>query len=124
MGEGSYGIVWKAMNKKNGKTYALKVVPVENDISEVEKEIKILKHCKSPYIVSYFGTYLKDDKLWFVLEYCGGGSIADLLFILNCTLSENQIACISACSLKGLTYLHKQKNYSQRCESRKYPYYR
>jgi len=39
LGEGSYGVVYKAKNKTNGIIYAIKVVNVEDDISEVLKEI-------------------------------------------------------------------------------------
>jgi len=111
LGEGSYGSVFKALNRTDGKIYAVKVVPTENDLSEVEKEIKILKQCKSPYIVDYHGSFKKDKKLWIVLEYCGGGSIADLLFIQKKPLTEDQIATVVAASLKGLDYLHSQKKY-------------
>jgi serine/threonine protein kinase len=52
------------LHKIDGKVCAVKVVKVEDDISEVEKEVKILKQCKSPYIVGYHGTYLKNNKLW------------------------------------------------------------
>ncbi len=64
LGEGSYGTVFKCLNKKDGNIYACKIVAVENDISEVEKEINILRQCESPHIVSYFGSYKKDSNLW------------------------------------------------------------
>lgn len=109
LGEGSYGTVWKALNRTNGQLYAVKIVPVENDISEVEKEINILRQCDSPFIVNYHGSYKKGDNLWIVIEYCGGGSVMDILAILGPTLNEQQIASICASTLKGLVYLHNQK---------------
>ena len=62
--DSSYGIVYKARNKKTNQILALKIVPVENDISEVEKEIAILKQCDNPNIVSYHGSYNKGNELW------------------------------------------------------------
>lgn len=110
LGEGSYGIVYKVLNKQTRTIHALKVVPVENDISEVEKEINILKQCESPYIVSYFGSYNKGSELWIVLEHCGGGSVMDLLSILGPgSLNEMHIAAVCSSVLKGLVYLHAQK---------------
>ncbi|KAL9655049.1 hypothetical protein ABK040_008832 [Willaertia magna] len=109
LGEGSYGIVYKVFNKQDGKIYALKCVPVENDITEVEKEINILKACDSPYIVNYFGAYKKDQELQIAIEYCGGGSVQDLLTVLGPVLNEQQIAAICSSALKGLVYLHSQK---------------
>lgn len=80
--------------------FAVKIVPVENDISEVEKEINILKQCESQFIVNYHGAYKKGENLWIVIEYCGGGSVMDILSILGPTLTEQQISAICASTLK------------------------
>jgi serine/threonine protein kinase len=110
LGEGSYGTVYKALNKKTGKIHAVKIVPVENDISEVEKEISILSQCRSEYIVSYYGSYNKGSELWIVLEYCGGGSMMDLLQIIGpAAITEAHIASVCLSVLRGLVYLHSQK---------------
>jgi len=106
LGEGSYGSVWKATHLKTGTTTAIKRVPVENDLDEILNEIKIMKQCRSPYIISYYGSYFKDNELWIVMEYCGAGSVSDLMRITDKILSEEQIAVIMKDSLKGLVYLH------------------
>jgi len=31
--------------------------------------------------VKYFGSYLKDNNLWIVMEYCSAGSITDVVNI-------------------------------------------
>ena len=79
------------------------------DSSELRKEINILKSCQSPYIVAYKGSYFKDGKLWIAMEYCGAGSLSDLMAICDMTLSEAQIAAIMKQSLRGLEYLHAHK---------------
>jgi serine/threonine protein kinase len=108
LGEGSYGTVCKAIRKSDGAVFAVKRIPIEADMSEVEKEIHILEQCASPYIVSYAGAYQskKHEELWIVMEYCGGGSISDLMAICECTLTEQQIAAVCASVLHGLAYLH------------------
>ena len=60
----SYGAVFKAINKETGKTVAIKIIPVENELSDIMREIAILKKCSSDFIVSYFGSYMKDGELW------------------------------------------------------------
>ena len=40
------------------------------------------------------------------MEYCGAGSVCDLMAICERTLSEDQIAVVCKMSLKGLEYLH------------------
>jgi len=106
LGEGSYGSVWKAVHHKTNTVTAIKRVPVENDLEEILNEIKIMKQCKSPYIINYYGSYFKESELWIVMEYCGGGSVADLMKVLDRTLTEEQIAAVLRDALRGLAYLH------------------
>jgi serine/threonine protein kinase len=72
----------------------------------VRKEIKIMSECNHPNIVNYFGSYFKNDNLWIVMEYCGGGSVSDICQILETNLDEEMIAYICRETLKGLRYLH------------------
>lgn len=37
---------------------------MENDLDEILNEIKIMKQCRSPYIISYYGSYFKETELW------------------------------------------------------------
>jgi serine/threonine kinase 4 len=59
--------------------------------------------------VRYFGSYLKDNDLWLIIEYCNAGSVADLIKSTNRTLNEFEIASILYAVLKGLEYLHDTK---------------
>jgi serine/threonine protein kinase len=51
LGEGSFGQVFKALHKETGNIVAVKIIPVASDIDTLNKEIQILKKCKSPFIV-------------------------------------------------------------------------
>ncbi|XP_063055640.1 serine/threonine-protein kinase 3-like [Engraulis encrasicolus] len=106
LGEGSYGSVYKAIHKESGQVVAIKQVPVESDLQEIIKEISIMQQCDSPYVVKYYGSYFKNTDLWIVMEYCGAGSVSDLIRARNKTLSEDEIATILKSTLKGLEYLH------------------
>jgi len=64
LGEGSYGEVYSAVEKKTGAEVAIKVIPLEADIEELVKEIEILKMCDSPQIVSYRGAFIQENDLW------------------------------------------------------------
>jgi len=109
LGEGSYGSVYKARNKQLGTIFAIKIIPTNGDLNNLRREIMILKESKSPYIVSYYGSYLKDNKLWLIMEYCGAGSAADILKVRKSPLNETQISAILAAALNGLEYLHSTK---------------
>uniref|UniRef100_H2ZZT2 non-specific serine/threonine protein kinase n=1 Tax=Latimeria chalumnae TaxID=7897 RepID=H2ZZT2_LATCH len=106
LGEGSYGSVYKAIYKENGQVVAIKQVPVESDLQEIIKEISIMQQCDSPHVVKYYGSYFKNRDLWIVMEYCGAGSVSDIIRLRNKTLTEEEIATIVKSTLKGLEYLH------------------
>jgi len=109
LGEGSYGSVWKAMDKRDRTIVAIKIITVENETSALRREVDILGKCNSPYIVKYIGAYRKDSEIWIVMEYCGSGSCADLMSICERTLTEAEVACILRETLQGLAYLHDFK---------------
>ncbi|VDK72158.1 unnamed protein product [Litomosoides sigmodontis] len=109
LGEGSYGSVHKAIHKETGHVLAVKKVPVDTDLQEIIKEISIMQQCDSKYVVKYYGSYFKNSDLWIVMEYCGAGSVSDIMRIRKKTLDEAEIGAVIRDVLKGLRYLHDLK---------------
>ncbi|CAF0976179.1 unnamed protein product [Didymodactylos carnosus] len=110
VGSGTYGDVYKARYIPTASLRALKVIKLEagDDFNIIQQEILMMRQCTHPNIIAYFGSYLKRDKLWIAMEFCGGGSMQDIYHI-NGPLSELQIAYIIRETLKGLDYLHKHE---------------
>jgi serine/threonine protein kinase len=102
--------VFKARHIQSDKIVAVKIISLEDEsaLSDVCKEIEALQQCKHPNIVNYIGSHvgLEDNTLWIVMEYCGGGSVSDLLMIRELPLSQNVISYIVRQSLRGIKYLH------------------
>ena len=119
LGKGHYASVFKAVHKDSKQILAIKQVPVDNDLQEIIKEISIMQQCDSPYVVKYYGSYFKQTDLWIVMEYCGAGSILDIMKLRGLywnlpktqvkTLTEDEIATVLSDTLKGLEYLHLRK---------------
>lgn len=40
----------------------------------------------SPHVVKYYGSYFKNTDLWIVMEYCGAGSVSDIIRLRNKTV--------------------------------------
>lgn len=56
--------------------YSLNVLG--DDFAIIQQEILMMKDCRHPNIIAYYGSYLRRDKLWICMEYCGGGSLQDI----------------------------------------------
>uniref|UniRef100_A0AAY5L104 non-specific serine/threonine protein kinase n=1 Tax=Esox lucius TaxID=8010 RepID=A0AAY5L104_ESOLU len=115
VGNGTYGQVYKGRHVKTGQLAAIKVMDVtEEEEEEIKLEINMLKtYSHHRNIATYYGAFVKkspagqDDQLWLVMEYCGAGSVTDLVKKTkgNC-LKEDWIAYICREVLRGLSHLH------------------
>ncbi|EIE20841.1 Pkinase-domain-containing protein [Coccomyxa subellipsoidea C-169] len=107
-GQGSYGSVYQARVKDSDETVAIKVIPVgeHDEIGEIQKEIDMLKECNHPNVVHYLGSWKTKGALWIAMEFCGGGSVSDLVQAAEGPLAEEIISYICAETLAGLNYLH------------------
>ncbi|EXJ60841.1 STE/STE20/YSK protein kinase [Cladophialophora yegresii CBS 114405] len=111
LGSGSFGIVYKAIEKATGEIVAIKHVDLESseeDLSDILSELSVLSSCCSPHVTKYRLAFLRRQTLWIVMEYLGGGSCADLLKPPPHRLSESHIAIICRELLLGLAYLHSE----------------
>ena len=87
---------------------------IGDDFAIIQQEILMMKDCRHPNIIAYYGSYLRRDKLWICMEYCGGGSLQDIYhskFFLNYFLmwlktQQSYTGSMSYCNCK-----YKFQNY-------------
>ncbi|XP_056006301.1 mitogen-activated protein kinase kinase kinase kinase 4-like isoform X8 [Ostrea edulis] len=118
VGNGTYGQVYKGRHTKTGQLAAIKVMNVtEDEEEEIKLEINVLKKFSNHRnIATYYGAFIKksppgkDDQLWLVMEFCGAGSVTDLVKATKgSSLKEEWIAYIGREMLRGLAHLHGNK---------------
>eukprot|EP01125_Pyxidicula_operculata_P005765 TRINITY_DN2012_c0_g1_i1.p1 TRINITY_DN2012_c0_g1~~TRINITY_DN2012_c0_g1_i1.p1 ORF type:complete len:948 (-),score=205.72 TRINITY_DN2012_c0_g1_i1:135-2978(-) len=112
IGVGAMGVVVKAAHKKlNGLVIAIKIVEGGNKKlqEDLEKEMEILKQCRSENVIAYFGTIIRENETWILMDYCAVGSVKDVIKTTMETLNEPQCKYILLGTLKGLAYMHQRK---------------
>ncbi|EJS44877.1 cdc15p [Saccharomyces arboricola H-6] len=108
IGRGSYGVVYKAINKHTDQVVAIKEIVYENDeeLNDIMAEISLLKNLNHNNIVKYHGFIRKSYELYILLEYCANGSLRRLVSRSSTGLSENESKTYVTQTLLGLKYLH------------------
>jgi len=79
-------------------------------------ECLALQYSHHRNIATYYGAFIKkspngkDDQLWLVMEFCGAGSVNDLIkSVKGSSLREDWIAYICKEILNGLQHLHSHR---------------
>ena len=115
IGQGMYGKVYKSLNIKENKYYAIKSLNFK-DISEkerqnIEREVNLLKELKHQNIVLYKDSFIdKDNYFNIVITFCEGGDLYKKLFKeSNKHFDENTIIKWIIQLLLGLSYIHDKQ---------------
>ncbi|KAF2074269.1 hypothetical protein CYY_004402 [Polysphondylium violaceum] len=114
IGEGTEGKVWKAHCISLNEDVAIKVVELERMdpafVKDVIKEAKVMNGNNHPNLIHYHTSFLTDSSLWIVMDYLGGGSLADIIkYKYPNGLPEVLAITILKALLKGLEYLHSHQ---------------
>ncbi|XP_072492478.1 cyclin-dependent kinase 10 isoform X1 [Notamacropus eugenii] len=112
IGEGTYGIVYRARDTQTDEIVALKKVRMDKEKDGIPisslREITLLLRLRHPNIVELkevvVGNHL--ESIFLVMGYCEQ-DLASLLENMQTPFSEAQVKCIILQVLKGLQYLHK-----------------
>ena len=117
LGKGHFGSVSLVVSNKTKKLYAMKQIKSsmyknQNQISEVEREIKLLENLSHPHVITYFTSFKENNDFYIVTEYINGGSLFDLMkknIQQKKHIEEKTIWIMLIQSLGGLLYLHQKK---------------
>lgn len=113
IGQGSFGTVNLAVDKSDGRVFAVKSVEntsVNSQLIALENEIRILKSVSSPYVVNYLGDDVSKENFTTYrnlhVEYMPGGTAADLAEFPGADVDEGIVSKVTRCVVSALKYVH------------------
>jgi mitogen-activated protein kinase kinase kinase len=112
VGGGTFGNVYAAMNLDTGQLMAVKEIRLQdpklipNIAGQIRDEMRVLETVDHPNVVSYYGIEVHRDRVYMFMEFCSGGSLANLLE--HGRIEDEQVIMVYALQLlEGLAYLHE-----------------
>lgn len=112
VGGGTFGNVYAAMNLDSGHLMAVKEIRLQDPkliptiAEQIREEMGVLEVLDHPNVVSYYGIEVHRDRVYIFMEFCAGGSLANLLE--HGRIEDEQVIMVYALQLlEGLAYLHE-----------------
>ncbi|KAM3534606.1 hypothetical protein MY4038_002156 [Beauveria bassiana] len=112
VGGGTFGNVYAAMNLESGQLMAVKEIRLQDPkqiptiAEQIRDEMGVLEVLDHPNVVAYHGIEVHRDRVYIFMEYCSGGSLANLLE--HGRIEDEQVTTVYALQLlEGLVYLHE-----------------
>nr|CAH0110540.1 unnamed protein product [Daphnia galeata] len=112
IGEGTYGIVYKAKDVETGKFVALKKIRLESESEGVPstaiREITVLKELDHPHVVKLLDVVHVEKKIFLVFEYLNQ-DLKKLLDSKPCGLEPASVKSFLWQMLKGIAFCHAHR---------------
>uniref|UniRef100_L7M2B0 Putative cyclin-dependent kinase 2 n=1 Tax=Rhipicephalus pulchellus TaxID=72859 RepID=L7M2B0_RHIPC len=115
IGEGTYGVVYKARDRSTGRYIALKKIRLESEAEGVPstaiREIALLKELRHPNIVRLLDVVPNDQKLYLVFEYMSEDlkKHMDRAASSKTPLAVNLVKSYLWQLLQGIAYCHSHR---------------
>ncbi|RVE40420.1 hypothetical protein evm_014929, partial [Chilo suppressalis] len=112
IGEGTYGVVYKARDVETGKEIALKKIKLENEPEGVPstalREISVLRELCHPAVVQLLDVLLTENKLFLVFEFLHM-DLKRLMDIYKGPMPHDLVKSYLAQLLEGIAYCHSMR---------------
>eukprot|EP01091_Cochliopodium_minus_P006437 TRINITY_DN16345_c0_g1_i1.p1 TRINITY_DN16345_c0_g1~~TRINITY_DN16345_c0_g1_i1.p1 ORF type:complete len:214 (-),score=22.02 TRINITY_DN16345_c0_g1_i1:269-910(-) len=110
IGEGSFSVVWEAMENNYDAIFAIKQVPKQQILREkkleaIQREKDVLAKIIHPNIIRLFGTLVDEAHLYFILERCVNKDCAEMIS-KNGRIDVNCAQFYMAEIFTAINYLH------------------
>ncbi len=95
VGKGSYGAVYKGIEKATGTVVALKIINLDtedDDVEDIQREVNLLTQLRGAEknnVTKYYGCYLEGPCVWIVMDFASGGSVRTLVCLFWTRVATN-----------------------------------
>ena len=112
LGKGSYAKVVLVKKKDDNKVFAIKMlkksyIELKKQVDHIKTERNILVSADHPFIIKLYFSFQNERKLFFVLDYCPGGELFNLL-CRNKRFDEYSVKFYVSQVVLALEYLHSK----------------
>eukprot|EP00434_Breviolum_minutum_P007910 symbB.v1.2.006977.t1/scaffold424.1/size207036/5 len=115
LGRGSFGVVFQVRRKEDGVTCVCKQIAL-NEMKrkgrlEAHREVELLRNVSSgsSFIVQYLGSFLEEDSLHIIMEFCEKGDLSQFLKTCHRGLEEKTVWRYLLQISSGLLWLHQNR---------------
>ncbi|TMW61312.1 hypothetical protein Poli38472_012503 [Pythium oligandrum] len=108
IGTGHFGCVKRAISKKSGKEWAVKVVKLHNEVDRdaLRNEIDILRRLHHPHIVRVLSSYEDQEHMYMVMQLCKGKELYEYVYKDKYRFTEDDVRRIIRALLRAVAFLH------------------
>ena len=112
LGHGTFGQVFKIMQKQTGNIRAMKIIPKNNlrpgfTDKDIIHEITIMKNLDHPHIIKLYEFYTDDYNYYLINEYCTEGDLSEKMAKLK-SLPEQIVKILMAQIFNAVLYLNNK----------------
>ncbi|KAH9487860.1 Dual specificity mitogen-activated protein kinase kinase 5 [Bulinus truncatus] len=107
VGEGNGGKVYRAVHKPSGKIMAVKEIDVVIEADQqrqIISELEILYKCNCRMIISFYGAFFFENRIFMCTEFMDGGSLDQYM-----PVNETVLGQISLSVIEGMFYMWNLK---------------
>jgi len=114
LGQGSFGTVWRAVDRQSGENVAIKQLLKANftkrgvSRADIEREMSLMKACNHRNITQLLGFFENDTSLFLALEYCDSGDFGDKIREQGLGITEAEAAAWVRQMCDAVCVLHTQ----------------
>ena len=112
LGHGTFGQVFKIMQKQTGNIRAMKIIPKNNlkpgfTDKDIVHEITIMKNLDHPHIIKLYEFYIDEYNYYLINEYCTEGDLSEKMAKLK-SLPEQIVKILMAQIFNAVLYLNNK----------------